>query len=102
MTASFYGTSICAIDWQVSKHEPRQAQEHGHRLLRLSQRKPAEAKCSDGGLSGLPWDYKRLAAKTERLNSNPHDSHLGEIDCEKCHHSHKPQRVPASLVIKWI
>ena len=34
-------------------------------------------------------DNSKLAEKTEKLSPNPHDSHLGEIDCDKCHHSHK-------------
>jgi cytochrome c nitrite reductase small subunit len=32
---------------------------------------------------------EKVAAKTEKLDPNPHDSHLGEMDCGKCHHSHK-------------
>jgi hypothetical protein len=38
---------------------------------------------------GCHGDYRKLAAKTEKLDPNPHDSHLGEADCGKCHHSHK-------------
>ena len=34
-------------------------------------------------------DYRKVAQKTNKIDPNPHDSHLGEIDCEKCHHSHK-------------
>ena len=34
-------------------------------------------------------DYRKVAAKTKHLDPNPHGSHLGEIDCENCHHSHK-------------
>jgi fumarate reductase flavoprotein subunit len=33
-------------------------------------------------------DYGKVATKTSKLDPNPHDSHLGEIDCGKCHHAH--------------
>ena len=38
---------------------------------------------------GCRGDYGEVAAKTDKLDPNPHDSHLGEIDCGKCHHAHK-------------
>ena len=38
---------------------------------------------------GCHGDYGKVAAKTDKLDPNPHDSHLGEIDCGKCHHAHK-------------
>ena len=38
---------------------------------------------------GSHEDYPKVAAKTNKLDPNPHDSHLGEIECEKCHHAHK-------------
>jgi hypothetical protein len=38
---------------------------------------------------GCHGDYRRIAAKTNKLDPNPHDSHLGEFDCGKCHHAHK-------------
>ena len=38
---------------------------------------------------GCHGDYRKVAAKTNRLDPNPHDSHLGEVDCGKCHHAHK-------------
>jgi len=30
-----------------------------------------------------------MAEKTSRLDPNPHDSHLGELECGRCHHQHK-------------
>lgn len=39
---------------------------------------------------GCHGDYPKVAAQTNKLDPNPHDSHLGGIDCEKCHHAHKP------------
>jgi len=38
---------------------------------------------------GCHGDYPKVAAKTNKLDPNPHDSHLGEIECGKCHHAHK-------------
>jgi fumarate reductase flavoprotein subunit len=38
---------------------------------------------------GCHGDYRKVAAKTGKLDPNPHDSHLGEFDCGKCHHAHK-------------
>jgi fumarate reductase flavoprotein subunit len=42
---------------------------------------------------GCHGDYQKVAAKTDKLDPNPHDSHLGEIDCGKCHHAHKPSLI---------
>uniref|UniRef100_UPI004028465F cytochrome c3 family protein n=1 Tax=Mesosutterella multiformis TaxID=2259133 RepID=UPI004028465F len=33
--------------------------------------------------------YAKLAEKTDSLEVNPHDSHLGEIECTKCHRGHQ-------------
>jgi len=35
-------------------------------------------------------DAEKLAMKTGALRPNPHDTHLGEMACEQCHHAHKP------------
>jgi hypothetical protein len=35
-------------------------------------------------------DEEKLAMKTSGVHPNPHDSHLGEVACDKCHHGHKP------------
>ena len=37
--------------------------------------------------------YKALAKTTENLDVNPHDSHLGEVACDKCHSGHKKPRL---------
>jgi fumarate reductase flavoprotein subunit len=39
---------------------------------------------------GCHGDYRKVAASTNKLDPNPHDSHLGEIGCGKCHRAHKP------------
>ncbi len=33
--------------------------------------------------------YEKLAEKTDNLEINPHDSHLGTIECTKCHRGHQ-------------
>jgi hypothetical protein len=35
-------------------------------------------------------NYAKLAEQTQKGEHNTHDTHLGELDCDKCHHSHKP------------
>ncbi|PKN33553.1 MAG: hypothetical protein CVU61_12725 [Deltaproteobacteria bacterium HGW-Deltaproteobacteria-19] len=35
-------------------------------------------------------DYDRLAQRTKQVEPNPHASHEGKLDCEVCHHGHKP------------
>ncbi|GFE62063.1 cytochrome c3 family protein [Geobacter sp. AOG2] len=38
-------------------------------------------------------DYSKVAALTKSLPVNPHDSHLGQLACTKCHGIHKPSEV---------
>ena len=33
--------------------------------------------------------YEKLAAQTDNLEINPHESHLGNIECTKCHRGHQ-------------
>jgi fumarate reductase flavoprotein subunit len=35
-------------------------------------------------------DYAKLAERTQKMAQNPHASHLGNANCESCHHAHKP------------
>jgi len=39
---------------------------------------------------GCHGPYSKLAQETNKVEPNPHDSHEGEIDCDRCHHNHKP------------
>ena len=34
--------------------------------------------------------YDKLADATEKLDVNPHDSHLGDVECASCHKGHQP------------
>ena len=35
-------------------------------------------------------DQAKLANRTQKVIPNPHESHLGDVKCELCHHAHKP------------
>ena len=37
--------------------------------------------------------YESLAERTSGLEPNPHDSHLGELDCSICHKAHRASEV---------
>jgi hypothetical protein len=37
--------------------------------------------------------YDKLGKKTARLEPNPHYNHAIDIDCGRCHHSHKANEV---------
>jgi hypothetical protein len=50
---------------------------------------PPTQKVPTAACLGCHGDYSKVAAKTEQLQPNPHDSHLGEVPCEKCHRGHK-------------
>ena len=34
--------------------------------------------------------YSKIAERTRKLQANPHDSHMGPLDCLKCHGVHEP------------
>ena len=34
--------------------------------------------------------YEKMAERTKKLEINPHDSHLGPIECLQCHGVHEP------------
>ena len=34
-------------------------------------------------------DQAKLAERTQKAIPNPHDSHLGNVECGLCHHGHK-------------
>ncbi len=51
---------------------------------------PPEKKSPMEVCIGCHGNYDKLAELTQKSLSNPHDSHLGEVDCGNCHHTHKP------------
>jgi fumarate reductase flavoprotein subunit len=50
---------------------------------------PPKTRVATAVCLGCHGDYSKLAARTGTREPNPHDSHLGEVACEKCHHAHK-------------
>jgi len=38
---------------------------------------------------GCHGDYPKIAELTINSSPNPHESHLGNLKCESCHHAHK-------------
>ena len=37
--------------------------------------------------------YAELAKRTATLKPNPHDSHMGDLECTVCHKAHKQSKV---------
>jgi hypothetical protein len=35
-------------------------------------------------------ELAKIAERTKKVIPNPHESHLGNVKCELCHHAHKP------------
>lgn len=40
---------------------------------------------------GCHESYAKVAERTKELLPNPHDNHLIDLECSKCHLGHKPQ-----------
>jgi len=51
---------------------------------------PPNSKVSMDSCTKCHGDYIKIAEKTISVKPNPHDSHLGNIDCDSCHLGHKP------------
>jgi hypothetical protein len=51
---------------------------------------PPQNKVPTAVCQGCHDGYKALAERTRKVEPNPHMSHEGELECETCHHSHKP------------
>lgn len=51
---------------------------------------PPQNKVPTAVCQGCHGDYKTLAERTQKVDPNPHKSHEGDLECEMCHHSHKP------------
>jgi hypothetical protein len=52
-------------------------------LVEKPNQKPSSKACLD-----CHGSYDKVAKLTSKLHANPHDSHLGPIDCLKCHSIH--------------
>jgi fumarate reductase flavoprotein subunit len=38
---------------------------------------------------GCHGDAAKISEKTSKLDTNPHDTHMGEMDCHQCHKGHQ-------------
>ncbi len=64
-------------------------QAKGQNCAACHQESPPKAAVPAAACLQCHGDAEKLAMKTSAVRPNPHDSHLGEMDCDKCHHAHK-------------
>lgn len=55
--------------------------------------KPATA-ANESSCKECHGSYDKMAEVTKHLHGNPHNNHMGEMDCTKCHGIHKPTVIP--------
>ena len=51
---------------------------------------PPQKRVPMGVCTGCHGDVLKIAERTNKSDINPHDSHVGVVECDSCHHSHKP------------
>jgi hypothetical protein len=76
----------------VSAQGPFLADRHGAKgmnCVTCHKESPPAEKAPSAACIGCHGDNKKVAEKTAKLYPNPHESHLGEVDCQTCHHAHK-------------
>ena len=54
------------------------------------QEDPPQKRVPMGMCTGCHGDALKIAERTNKSDVNPHDSHVGVVECDSCHHSHKP------------
>ena len=98
----FIGVALIAIVIAMSQTTVRlQAQEPAagvanlHKTLGLScQDCHGEGEKKPVGMSkclSCHESYAKVAERTKKLEPNPHDNHLIDLSCTKCHLGHKPK-----------
>jgi len=78
-------------------HEPTVQQQvdelvvytQGDFTVPLEERQFETQFCFDCHLPNEHTGYEEVIQRTEGLELNPHDSHLGEMDCDICHKTHR-------------
>ena len=68
------------------------ADRHKNRGIECSgchQESPPKQKPQGIICMGCHGDYSKVAEKTSKLTINPHDTHMGELDCNQCHKGHQ-------------
>jgi cytochrome c nitrite reductase small subunit len=79
-------------------HEPTFQQQmdelvmyvQGDFTVPLEEREYADDFCFDCHEANEHTGYEEVTQRTAGLEINPHDSHLGEMECATCHKMHKP------------
>jgi Zn finger protein HypA/HybF involved in hydrogenase expression len=87
-----WGTAFLPPDPVWAAGGARLAERHkGHKIdcSGCHKENPPKQKVPMAACLGCHGDYGKVAARTGRLDPNPHDSHLGAYDCGKCHHAHR-------------
>lgn len=87
---------IMALGWsnRTSAEEKKQflADRHqakGQNCASCHKESPPKSGVTSAVCLQCHGDAEKLAMRTMAVRPNPHDSHLGEMDCDKCHHGHK-------------
>ncbi len=91
------------------------AQAKAPRPLLEEKHKAANKKCAACHVESPPADdvgtakclechgtREKLAAKTEKADPNPHQSHQGDQDCKACHHVHKASENNCEKCHAWV
>jgi hypothetical protein len=55
---------------------------------------PPKQKVPSAVCQSCHGDYEKLADKTAKTVPNPHETHLGELACDQCHHAHQESVSP--------
>lgn len=74
--------------WAADKMLADRHVERGLKCESCHTTMPPKAVNTDGCLK-CHVSYEKLAARTDKNDINPHDSHLENLDCGACHHGHK-------------
>jgi len=98
--ASDYGAAAHAAEDVacLDCHEPTVQQQmdelvmyvQGDFAVPLEEREFGVEFCFDCHEANEHTGYEEVIQRTAGLEINPHDSHLGEMDCSTCHKMHKP------------
>ena len=88
VAAAVFSVSAYSADFLADRHVARGANCAACHTTQPPKAVPAKQCLTCHG------SYEKLAQRTENLDVNPHDSHMGELECTECHKGHKkPQLV---------
>lgn len=85
--------AVCPSDCAWAQQKSFLADRHGAKGINCAachKESPPKAVAPSAVCLGCHGDAEKLAMKTGALRPNPHDTHLGDMACEECHHGHKP------------